>query len=117
MGATLNIRKVVTEEFKKEFRRLDGNQPFERILPILKKQFDLRGVQQRVNKEMAEKEGEAIYRYHRNNLRYLAKYYAQTLHNQLASAKKGIHQGLQDKKLLADAHKVFKANPQCKIYH
>ncbi len=117
MATKLNVKKVITQEFKKEMRRLGGHQPFDKIIPVLREQFDLNSVQRLVDTAMAEKEAETMRKYHRNNLRYLAKYYAQTLHNQLKSIKLDTLSGLKDEKLLKDTLKVFKSNPQCKVYH
>ena len=117
MGANLNVRKIVTEEFKKEFRRLSGNQLFDRALPMLKKQFDFRAIQEVMDTAIAASGEEPLRKYHRNNLRYLAKYYAQTLNHQLNSAKMNLKRGMRDEKLLAETLKVFKSNPQCKVYH
>jgi hypothetical protein len=117
MGVKLNVRRVVTEEFKREFRRLNGPEREDKLFSVLKKQFDLKEVQLKVDATMEENSEEAIRKYHRNNLRYLAKYYAVTLHNQLKSSEVTLSTGVRDKTLLKHALKVFKSNPQCQVYH
>jgi predicted ribonuclease toxin of YeeF-YezG toxin-antitoxin module len=117
MAQSLNIRKVVTEEFKKEFRRIHGYEFIDQSLSLLKSQFDLRKVQLQVAEEIGLENGEIKRKYHRNNLRYLAKYFAQVLSNQLKSANSSLADIRNQPELLKIAVKTFKQNPQCAIYH
>ena len=121
MGSHLSVRRIVTEEFKKEFRKLYGRQPLDQVVDVLKRRFDLKEIQSKVDHFITEKtehkEVMVVRKYHRNNLRYLAKYFAETLNNQLKSAKVTIHEGMLRKDVVDDTMKTFKSNPQCKVYH
>ena len=121
MGDHLNVRRILTEEFKKEFRRLSGGQYFGITLPYLKKLFDIRAVQERIDEALDKKEDpqekSTLRKYHRNNLRYLAKYFAETLSNQLKSSGVSLAEIMRDDSILKTTLKTFKSNPQCKVYH
>ena len=121
MPARLNVRKLITEEFKKEFRRINGRQPLDQAVIGLRSLFDLRDIQSKVDDAISEKKDEkdqnVLRKYHRNNLRYLTKYFAEILTNQLKSSKISLREGLKDQKLIGTIVKTFKNNPQCKVYH
>lgn len=120
MAKPLNIRRILTEEFKREFRSIHGYKHIDQSIGLLKSKFDLPLVQRTVNEVLSNKkepEAEALRKYHRNNLRYLAKYFAQTLNNQLSSAKVSIKDIAKHQDLLDTAVRIFKTNPQCQVYH
>lgn len=121
MGNHLNIRKLVAEEFKKEFRKLNGRQPLDEAVLKLRKNFELNAIQSKINAWIDEKEGineqQVLRKYHRNNLRYLTRYFSETLTNQLKSSKLTLTEGLKDQQLIQTTIKIFKQNPQCNVYH
>ncbi len=121
MGGYLNVRKLASSEFKKEFRKLHGREPLDEAVGYFKNKIDLSSVQQVVDNQIAEKpdpsEATVIRKYHRNNLRYLARYFAETFSNQLKSAKLTVNEGLHQKDVIEHTIKTFKSNPQCKVYH
>ncbi len=112
MAGSLNIRKLVTEEFQKEWIRLNGKKLHPSKLATTRDNFNLRAVHEGVNALIeAEEDNQAIRNYHKLNLRYLAKYFALTLSNQV---KANSDHSFKD--ILSQAIKVLHGNPQYNIY-
>ncbi len=110
MSNYLNIRKLVTEEFQKEWVSAFGRKLAGTKYTLLKDQFNIRQIQIEVDNLIQQADDpEAIRKYHRLNLRYLAKYFASTLVNQVKAND-------DFKASLLQSLTVFKSNPQYTIY-